>query len=189
MAMFIRANGKMIELKGMGCMYTLTELSTMVNGKMTSSMARVSKLGLMAHLTKEVTSRVLSMERVILFGQIKVSTQENSGIIILKEKVFIFGIMVGLMTVNGSTTKWRVMVFSHGLMVASTLANTLTIKSKELVNFTGLMVVYMMAIGTMENKKARALIQLRTAKRKRANGQMVKGLHGCENDLIHIRIQ
>jgi len=106
-------------------------------GSRTSSMVKVSKLGLMVPAIKALMLKERNKELVVSSGLIKVLIPDSLKRTIFKAKVFIIGLMGVSTKVYGSITKWKVMEHSPGPMADATKDSTLMTRRKERVSSTG----------------------------------------------------
>ena len=105
-----------ISLKVEAHISTLTRPNMLVNGKMISNMAKVLKLGQMAHATKAHTSLVKRVVKVFIIGVMVQSSMENGTTTQSVGVELTNGRMEGSTSVIGRTTVWMVMVSILGLM-------------------------------------------------------------------------
>lgn len=118
--MSTRVDGKTIRLMATEFMPIKTALDMKANGMKINNMEKVSKLGRMAHLTKEVISKAKSTVKVYLNGRTAVHMKVPLLITTSKVMEFISGQMNVHIQGTGKTTKWMERVCLHGQMAEPT---------------------------------------------------------------------
>ena len=139
--------GLMARPMAMESIKTKTVQPTRVNGSLTDSTAKELRFGLMAHSTRDLTSRARSTEKAAYsFGvQTVHATKDNLEITTLKVKAPMCGRMGALTTATGETIRCTERVYSAGPTAAapteerSIEANTGTTRSTAMEKSAGLM--------------------------------------------------
>ncbi len=110
-------------------------------------MVKVTKLGLMALLTKEIIKMEKNTGKDFLNGKMDPLMKENFLKIILMVMVNMSGQTKEYLQANGKIIKWKVLVYSNGQTVDFTKENIKTIKKVETEYILGLMEENMMETG------------------------------------------
>jgi hypothetical protein len=148
---FMRVNGRMIRHMEWATTSMRMELPIMESGKMTNSMGRELKHGLIVQNMKASIMKVKNTERELCSLLMVVSTQGTSSLMKYQAKENMFGQMENLTKDNGRKIKCMDMVCSLGKMEKDMKVSLSMIKEKDKASSFGKMAEYMMECGKMEN--------------------------------------
>ena len=156
----------------------LMGLCTKASGKMTYSMVKAKKVGLIIPNMMESTWPVKSMDRVLTNGMMDQNIPESGSKIKLKAMELILGWMVVCSKENGLIIIWTAWVSTHGKMVGAIWANTKTIKSMDTVFISGPMEGCTLDIGKGVNNMDLVSTELRKPISSTAFGKKAKESNG-----------
>lgn len=147
MAMFIMDIGLMIKLTDTVFIHTPIMLDIVANGRMTNSMAKARKLGLMELSMKANTSKEKSTEKELSSLVTDPATMETSIITTFTAMGFTSGQMVKITKETGTKTKCMVKAKSSGKMVVNMMVITNMIRNTATESSSGTTAENMKATG------------------------------------------
>ena len=147
------------------------------NGRMTSSMEKESRSGLMALCTQDTTKMAKNAARAILPGQTKVRIRAIFSIMIYTELASTHGLTDVSTRVSGSTARWKAREFLLGLMGACTWASISMIQNTVKVNSLGPMAAATMVHGSLASNMVKESI-CRMVESEKVSGRTANALIG-----------